>query len=102
MQVQVSMAAFAAGFAVLATFANGAGTWYVVRYRMERLEKDSEDRDRNVEALIEQLQKNANETAKLTTAIALSTQRYEDIEDHEDRIRVLERRIDWRDVPKPA
>ncbi len=69
--------------ALLLSLAAAIGTAYVLRYRVERLEKD-------FDKLLVQLQVNAAATQALTVAISNSSIREERIEDHEERLRDLE------------
>ena len=69
--------------ALLLSLGAAIGTAYVLRYRVERLEKDFID-------LIVQLRSNAMATQALTVAISTSSIREERIDDHEDRLRELE------------
>lgn len=82
--MQVNLVTAAAFLSLLLSMGAVIGTAYVVRYRVERLEKD-------FTILIAQLQLNASLTAELTTAMKVFATRGDDIDDHEDRIRELER-----------
>lgn len=82
----VNVVGVVAIISLLLSIGTGFGTIYVVRYRVERLEQDFRE-------LMSQLRVNAELNQRFMSEMTKFATREADIEDHEDRIRELEKTV---------
>lgn len=72
-------------FGMVTGISAAAGTFWVMRYRVDRLEGD-------FAACMAELRENTRALNALTTRIAQMSEQENDLDDHETRIRTLEQR----------